>query len=75
MEVLPLHVRGGNIFAIQYEARNTELTMQNNWCLLVALADDESSRGTLFMDDGDSQNTIEDGKFFEVRVSTDYSVI
>ena len=66
MDTLPLHIRGGSIFPLQYEARNTDQSTQNPWIILVALDDDENASGTLFADDGISENTVENGEFFLV---------
>jgi alpha-glucosidase (family GH31 glycosyl hydrolase) len=68
LDTLPLHVRGGTIFPLQYEAINTAASMSNPWCLLVALDDNESASGKLFMDDGESISTVATGNYFEVRI-------
>ena len=68
MDTLPLHIKGGTIVPLQYEARNTEQSTLNPWILLVALDDDENASGSLFTDDGISENTIEEGAYFLVSV-------
>ena len=67
MDTLPLHIKGGTIFPLQYEARNTVLSTQNPWIILVALDDNEAASGTLFTDDGISENSVETGANFLVR--------
>ena len=66
MDTLPLHIRGGSILPLQYEARNTQQSTQNPWIILVALDDDENAAGRLFTDDGISENTVENGAYFLV---------
>ena len=70
MDTLPLHVRGGSIFPLQYEARNTVQSTRNPWMILVALDDDENATGTLFTDDGITENTVENGAYFLVSSSS-----
>ena len=67
MDTLPLHIKGGTIFPLQYEARNTELSTQNPWIILAALDDNETASGTLFTDDGISEHSVETGAYFLVR--------
>jgi alpha-glucosidase (family GH31 glycosyl hydrolase) len=67
LETLPLYVRGGSIFALQKEAINTAASRNNSWCLLVALDDNDSAHGKLFMDDGESLSTLQTGNYFEVN--------
>ncbi len=52
LDVIPLHVRGGAVFPLQLEARNTDLARRNPWRLLVALDDEDRAEGELFADDG-----------------------
>lgn len=66
LDKIPIHVRGGSIFPLQTEAVNTQLSRQNPWQLLVALDDNEMAAGQLFMDDGVSQDTIQNGNHFLV---------
>ena len=56
-------MRGGTVFPLQKEARNTEIARTNPWILLVALDDLETAQGDLFMDDGISQNTVENENY------------
>ena len=72
MDTLPLHIRGGSIFPLQYEARNTEQSTRNPWIILVALDDDENASGSLFTDDGISENTVDDGAYLLVSVTLSY---
>eukprot|EP00094_Tigriopus_californicus_P007397 TCALIF_07120-PA protein Name:"Similar to MGAM Maltase-glucoamylase, intestinal (Homo sapiens)" AED:0.12 eAED:0.12 QI:64/0.83/0.61/1/0.83/0.76/13/81/845 len=64
LDKIPIHVRGGAVFPLQLEAINTQLSRQNPWQLLVALDDSEMASGQLFMDDGISQDTIQNGNYF-----------
>ena len=64
--MIPLHVRGGNVFPLQMEDLNTELSRGNNWRILAALDDNESATGELFMDDGITLDTIKNGDYLLV---------
>ncbi len=61
-----MHVRGGTVFALQYEAANTATSRNNPWCIMVALDDAEVATGKLFWDDGESLSTVETGNYYEV---------
>eukprot|EP00095_Tigriopus_kingsejongensis_P010472 maker-scaffold1269_size51662-snap-gene-0.10 protein:Tk10472 transcript:maker-scaffold1269_size51662-snap-gene-0.10-mRNA-1 annotation:"maltase- intestinal-like" len=59
-----IHVRGGRVFPLQTEDMNTLLSRSNPWQLLIALDDEETAVGELFMDDGIAQDTIQNGNYF-----------
>ena len=68
LDKIPVHVRGGVIFPLQFEAKNTELSRANPWIFLVALDDSESASGEVFMDDGVTLDTISAGTYFKVGI-------
>ncbi|KAJ1260398.1 hypothetical protein BS78_10G229100 [Paspalum vaginatum] len=53
-DTVNVHVAGGNILPLQLPALTTSSARQNVFHLLVALGDDGSSSGELFLDDGES---------------------
>jgi len=57
-----LHIRGGFILPAQKPALNTMLSRQNHFELIVALKDNYAS-GKMIWDDGESDNTIQDGLY------------
>jgi alpha-glucosidase (family GH31 glycosyl hydrolase) len=57
MDFINLHIRGGNILPTQAPAKNTELSRNNPFGLIVALDDSKTASGSLFFDDGDSLGT------------------
>ncbi|KAL9656874.1 hypothetical protein ABK040_004408 [Willaertia magna] len=62
IDVLPLHLRGGAIIPRQEPALNTVKQKGNPYELLIALNNSKQAYGELFLDDGESMNTIEEGK-------------
>ena len=71
MPVVPLHLRGGTVLPLQAPALNTALSRQNNFTLLVALDANSTASGDIFLDDGESLDTVERGEFLlgSVRVA------
>merc|ERR1712113_265188 len=63
LDLLPLHLRGGHILPLQQPGLNTLTSRTNPLELLAALDDDISGRGSIFLDDGESPDTVEEGKF------------
>ena len=63
LDQLPLHLRGGHILPLQQPGLNTLTSRTNPLELLAALDDDISGRGSIFLDDGESLDTVEEGKF------------
>ena len=64
LDLIPLHLRGGNILPLQQPGLNTMTSRTNPLELLVALDDDISGRGSIFLDDGESLDTVAGGQFF-----------
>ncbi|XP_057366105.2 maltase-glucoamylase-like [Daphnia carinata] len=62
-DYINLHLRGGYILPAQKPALNTMISRENNFELLVALNENNYAIGKLFWDDGESVNTIEDGRY------------
>ncbi len=58
------------MFPLQQEDINTEASRNNPWHLLVALDDAQSATGELFVDDGTSQQTVQNGAYFLVSYTT-----
>ena len=65
LEKIPLHVRGGEVFPLQFEAVNTVLSRQNDWQLLITMNDLFSASGQVFVDDGVSKDTVENQQYFK----------
>jgi alpha-glucosidase (family GH31 glycosyl hydrolase) len=57
LDFIPVHVHGGNILPTQEPARNTELSRNNPFGLIVALSGG-SATGQLYFDDGDTIGNI-----------------
>lgn len=65
---LQLHVRGGHILPMQQPATTTTMSRRGDFTLLVALSsgdehDHPHALGELFVDDGDSIDSVEDERF------------
>lgn len=58
-----LHVRGGYILPWQKPENNTHYSRRNPLGLLVALDDAGSAHGSLFWDDGEGIDTVQDKRF------------
>lgn len=63
LEKINVHVRGGSIIATQRPAVNTVLARKNPFGLIVAFDSKKLAKGCLFWDDGDSIDTVENGKY------------
>ena len=64
LEVIPLHLRGGHILPLQRPGLNTQQSRTNPLELLAGLDDDISARGAIFLDDGESLDTVANGQYF-----------
>lgn len=51
----PIHIRGGYIIPIQKAGNTTKTSRQNPWSLIVALDQNGSAQGELYLDDGVSR--------------------
>lgn len=62
---LQLHVRGGHIVPTQQPATTTTMSRRGGFTLIVALdsGDQPHALGELFVDDGDSLDSVEDARF------------
>lgn len=69
LDVIPLHVRGGSVLPLQLPAMTTKLSRQNPFQLIFALDQNNQAFGSLYLDDGDSLNTIADGKYLMSRLA------
>ncbi|XP_072551280.1 sucrase-isomaltase, intestinal [Salminus brasiliensis] len=58
-----LHVRGGYILPWQKPELNTNMSRTNPMGLIAALGDDGTAQGSLFWDDGEGIDTVENGKY------------
>ena len=63
LDLIPLHLRGGHILPLQQPGLNTLTSRTNPLELLAALDDDISARGEIFLDDGESLDTVAAGNF------------
>jgi lysosomal alpha-glucosidase len=61
IDYIPLHIRASSIIPLQYPALTTTELRNNTYNLVVALDSKESANGDLFIDDGDTIDTIENG--------------
>jgi alpha-glucosidase len=64
MDYIPLHIRGGSILPTQHPAVNTEISRNNPLGFIVALDEFSSAFGSLYYDDGDSLDPVENGAYF-----------
>ena len=64
LDLIPLHLRGGHILPLQRPAVNTKLSRTNPLELLAGLDDDISARGSIFLDDGETVDTVANGQYF-----------
>ena len=63
LEKIPLHVRGGSIIVTQQPATTTKKSRTQPFSLIVALSANGSASGELFLDDGESLNTLQSGQY------------
>jgi len=75
IETINLHIRGGTIVPIQDPSLTTTASRKNPLGLLVALGRTGQATGELFLDDGETLDTVENGQctliFFTASVSSD----
>nr|XP_006826059.1 PREDICTED: maltase-glucoamylase, intestinal-like [Saccoglossus kowalevskii] len=71
MDYIPLHVRGGYVIPTQEPNTTTTLSRQNSFGMIVALGSGQlnEATGSLFWDDGDSRETIENGTYTLISFS------
>jgi len=69
MDVINVHVHGGNIVPTQVPAVNTDAQRNNPFGLIVALDDNDAASGTFFFDDGESFNTVAEHNYFIAQLS------
>jgi len=67
LDKLNIHLRGGFIVPTQLPALTTSVARSNPFELLVALSTSGTAAGVLYLDDGESLNTIEDDKYTEIE--------
>lgn len=54
LDTIPLLVRGGSILPMQRASQTTTASRKNQFGLLIALDDEQTAKGELYWDDGDS---------------------
>jgi alpha-glucosidase (family GH31 glycosyl hydrolase) len=69
MDFIPVHIRGGNILPTQEPAINTEIARNNAMGFIVALDEFGSAFGSLYYDDGDSIDPVENRAYFNAIYS------
>ncbi|XP_015233743.1 PREDICTED: sucrase-isomaltase, intestinal [Cyprinodon variegatus] len=74
-EKLGLHIRGGAILPTQEPEVTTTYSRRNPMGLIIALDDNNKASGELFWDDGDSRNTVEDGKYIHYQFSFENGIL
>ncbi|XP_066489730.1 sucrase-isomaltase, intestinal-like [Tiliqua scincoides] len=67
LEKIPLFIRGGYILPTQAPATRTARSRLNAFGLTIALDEQGEASGSLFWDDGESIDTIENGIYFLVK--------
>ncbi|XP_073706325.1 sucrase-isomaltase, intestinal-like [Garra rufa] len=70
IDKINLHVRAGYILPWQKPENNTHYSRMNPLGLIVALDDGGAAKGSLFWDDGEGIDTVQNGKY----LSTSFSV-
>ena len=66
LDIIPLHLHGGEVFPCQLEGISTFVSRSNPWHFVVTLDDNDEASGELFMDDGVGQDTVENGLYYYV---------
>lgn len=69
IDKIQVHVRGGGIIPTQKPALTTRATRQNPYSLLVALDVLGQAAGELYLDDGDSLDSVEARRYTLIRYS------
>lgn len=64
LEYIPVHIRGGSVLIKQYPKLTTTDTRKSNFNIVVALDDNSSAKGQLYLDDGES---LDQSKFTYVE--------
>ncbi|XP_053315016.1 sucrase-isomaltase, intestinal [Spea bombifrons] len=72
---LGLHVRGGYILPTQKPARTTFHSRKNPLGLIIALDDNETAKGELFWDDGETRETIGSNSYILYTFSVSSNVL
>ncbi|XP_033325789.2 lysosomal alpha-glucosidase [Megalopta genalis] len=75
LDTIPLMIRGGSILSAQKPASTTTASRKNNFELLVALDKNQTAKGELYWDDGDSLDTLEKGQFVWLLFSADGNIL
>lgn len=52
---IPVYIRGGHVLPVQEPALTTRDSRKNPWGLIIALGLENTARGSLYVDDGESQ--------------------
>ena len=68
LDLIPLHLRGGHILPLQQPGLNTMKSRANPLEILAGLDDDISGRGAIFLDDGESLDTVAEGRFLQAEL-------
>nr|WCZ58469.1 lysosomal alpha-glucosidase [Andalucia godoyi] len=66
IQSIPVYARGGHIVPKQQPAMSARLTYKNPYDLVVALDASGNADGELYVDDGDSLQTLQNGKYTHV---------
>ncbi|XP_068602006.1 sucrase-isomaltase, intestinal [Brachionichthys hirsutus] len=72
---LGLHIRGGAILPTQRPDVTTTYSRRSPMGLIVALDDNQRAAGELFWDDGDSRETVKNGRYLHYQFSADDGVL
>lgn len=64
---IPVHIRGGFVVPRQRPSRTTKETRQNPYWLQIALDNKGSAEGDLFMDDGDSLDSVANKEYSLIK--------
>ncbi|KAM7133396.1 sucrase-isomaltase, intestinal [Molossus nigricans] len=70
-----LHLRGGYIIPTQQPAVTTTASRKNPLGLIVALDEDNTAKGDFFWDDGETNDTIENGNYILYTFSVSENVL
>jgi alpha-glucosidase (family GH31 glycosyl hydrolase) len=69
-DFIPIHIRGGSVVVKQQPALTTAETRKNPITLLVALSPQTTASGDLYLDDGDSLDTLKRGLYTYIEFGT-----
>lgn len=73
IEVINVHIRGGSVIPQQKPSLTTTASRLNPFSLVVALGRDGTSRGELYLDDGESLDSVTAHKFNLISYSASSS--